>query len=190
MSERQIDEAIDAAVRDLMNVDADPAFRARVVDRLRQPKSRFGLGWRQLSVAAAALVVVVGVVLMRGGAKPVVHPPSSHVASSALAKTAPRAGSQPPQITPNVEPRPAVRTPRRQAGDVVTHQIARGSLVATVAGADAGSPAPALGEEPLEPIRMEPIGPAVIVVPEVRIAPLAPVSEIVITPLESGRERN
>ena len=30
MTERQIDEAIDAAVRDLMNVDADPAFRARV----------------------------------------------------------------------------------------------------------------------------------------------------------------
>ncbi len=36
MSERQIDEAIDEAVRDLMNVDADAAFRARVVDETAQ----------------------------------------------------------------------------------------------------------------------------------------------------------
>ena len=37
MTEREIDTVIDRAVRDLMDVDTDAAFRARVTARLHRP---------------------------------------------------------------------------------------------------------------------------------------------------------
>ena len=37
MIEREIDTAIDRAVRDFMDVDTDAAFRARVTARLQRP---------------------------------------------------------------------------------------------------------------------------------------------------------
>src|SRR5688572_16272519 len=99
MSERQIDDAIDHAVRDLMNVDADSAFRARVAERLRQPEPRRH-AWRQLAVAsAAAAVVVIGVAVLRD------KPAPSSVPASAVVASAPAAA---PVAAPPVQPVPAV----------------------------------------------------------------------------------
>ena len=87
MSERQIDEAIDEAVRDLMNVDADAAFRARVVERLRKPTSHAPF-WRQLSIVSGAVgIAVIAVALTRSAEKPAVEARSGggHVRRSAPA---------------------------------------------------------------------------------------------------------
>jgi hypothetical protein len=189
MSERQIDEAIDDAVRDLMNVDADPAFRARVVERLRTPKSHANF-WRQPMVAGAAiLVVVIGVALLRKTDQPTVAERPAPVASTVA-----------PQ--PAVEPRVAERTPpavtrppvqaaaRRRAGNP-TLQISRGALLATVAD-EAPEPLPAGEVEPLghiSPIELAPITPAPIVTTEIAIAPIARPSELVIVPLVPRTER-
>ena len=189
MSERQIDEAIDEAVRDLMNVDADPAFRARVVERLRKPKPHAPF-WRQPMVAAAAVVVVViGVALMRKTEKPAVEERPAPVAST----VAPQ-----PAVEPRVEERtpPAVTRPpmqaaaRRSAGNP-TQQISRGALAASVAD-DAPGPAPAGEVEPLghiRPIELAPITPAPIITTEIAIAPIPRPSELVIVPLAPQTER-
>ncbi len=188
MSERQIDQAIDEAVRELMNVDADAAFRARVVERLRKPASHAPF-WRQLSIVSGAVgIAVIAVVLTRSGGKPAVE-------------TVPAAVTSAVQPRPAVEPRvagpsaPAVTRPLQSAArrrvDNPTQQIARGALTATVAD-DASDPPPADGIEPLghiRPISLAAIRPEPIVTTEIVIAPLALPSELVIVPLVPQIER-
>ena len=189
MSERQIDEAIDQAVRDLMNVDADSAFRARVAERLRKPKSRAPF-WGQLSIVsgAAALVVIV-VVMTRDGAKPALQAPAPAVGSAETSRpaAAPVVGEP---SAPSV-PRPVAAPMARRRQGNPTHQIARGALVATVA--DEGFETPlAGGVEPLSgirPIELAPIAPAPIITTEITVAPLAQPSEVVIVPLAPQMER-
>ncbi len=189
MSERQIDEAIDEAVRDLMNVDADPAFRARVVERLRKPKPHAPF-WRQPVVAAAAVVVVViGVALMRKTEKPGVEERPAPVASA----VAPQ-----PVVEPRVEDRTApivTRQPmqaaaRRSTGNPTEH-ISRGALVATAAD-DAPALVSADEFEPLSqirPIELTPIVQAPIITTDIAIAPIAQPSGIVIAPAGPQTDR-
>ena len=173
MSERQIDEAIDEAVRDLMNVDADPAFRARVVERLRKPKSHAPF-WRQPMVAAAAvIVVVIGVALMRKTEKPAVEERSGarcvHRGASAC-RRATRRGPTPPAVT-----RPPMRSAAHRTTGNPTQQISRGALVATAAD-DAPAFVPTDEVEPLSqirPIELTPIVQAPIITTEIAIAPIA-----------------
>jgi hypothetical protein len=194
MSERQIDKAIDAAVRDLMDVDADPAFRARVVERLRRPKPR-GSFWRPLSMAAAALVVIIGVVVMRGSRE------SSPINRQA---TAPTAQSITPSQTASsaeiprspVAPAPVPSRTIRRNMPATTHAIERGAIVATVADVDDAISGDAVAADnvesqgPITSIELTPITHTPIVTPEVAIAPLASPVEIVIAPLDPHRERN
>lgn len=189
MSERQIDEAIDDAVRDLMNVDADPAFRARVADRLRKPKSH-GLFWRKLSLAGAAVAVaVIGAVLMRSPEKPVVEQRPAPVA------TVTRQPAVEPGATARTAPvvtRPPLPSVARRRPDDPTHQISRGALVATVVDEAPGT-VRLEGVEPLDhirPIELAPITPAPIMTTEITIAPLAVPSELVIVPLTPQTERD
>src|SRR6187200_1838134 len=102
MSERQIDQAIDEAVRELMNVDADAAFRARVVERLRKPKSHAPF-WRQLAIVSGAVgIAVIAVALTRSGEKPAVEPAPAAVTSAVQPRPAlePRvAGPSAPDTT-------------------------------------------------------------------------------------------
>jgi hypothetical protein len=191
MSERHIDEAIDAAVRDLMDVDADPAFRARVVERLRKPRPR--LLWRQLSVGTAALILFAATVMMRPGTKPAGDQrksrPSAPVAvSSQTVAAEPRpAPAPPPALPPRHAPRPRAAS--------TTHTIERGAIVAAVADVGAGAIGTSVDSEastlqPIAAIDLTPITHSPIVSPEVAITPLEPPSEIVIAPLEPRKERN
>jgi hypothetical protein len=189
MSERQIDEAIDEAVRDLMNVDADAAFRARVVERLHRPKSHAPF-WRQPSIVSVAVgIAVIALVLTRSGEKPLVEPAPAAVTSAAQPRPAlepPVAGPSAPAVT-----RPAVQSTARRRAENPTHQITRGALAATVAD-DAPGPPAADGIEPLghiRPIELAPIRPEPIVTAEIAIAPLALPSELVIVPLAPQIER-
>ena len=188
MSERQIDAAIDAAVRDLMNVDADPAFRARVVDRLHQPQPRANR-WAQFSLAAAALVLVLGVVLMRGGKAPPVSTPAEAPVASVAAT---------PQIAPAPETAGPLAAPargRRNAG-VTTRAIERGLIVATVADVDGTADGGAMVtsslelEGPIASIEVAPIAHTPIITAEIAIAPLDPPGALVVAPLDPRRERN
>jgi hypothetical protein len=194
MSERQIDKAIDDAVRDLMNVDADPAFRARVVERLRQPKSH-GPFWRQFAVAAAAVVVVaIGVALMRQVEEPGVEDQPAPVASTAAPQPAlePRADSPAPPAASRPPRRPAIRPGASQP----THAISRGALVATVAdeppadlviasNTDDVTPLPAI--QPIEVAALPSI-PAISTAPIV-VEPVTPLSELGVAPLAPRGER-
>jgi hypothetical protein len=196
MSERQIDKAIDDAVRDLMNVDADPAFRARVAARLQQRPAHFS-GWRQLAIASAALAaIVIGMVLFRDGDAPAVRQaPVSSVASNGSAKPAPEVSAAPPaRPLPLPAPAPDRATARRTAprppitGGNVTQEIPRAALLATVADA-----VEAAGGEPagsFRPIEVQPITAAPIRPPQLEIAPLAPIGQIVIAPLDPRIQRN
>jgi hypothetical protein len=187
MSERQIDEAIDQAVRDLMNVDADSAFRARVVGRLRKPQSRVPF-WRQLAVVSgAAAIALIAVVMTRGGDKPA-EPPSAAMTPAVTPQPAvePAGGSS----LPGVE-RPAATAIAQRRPANATQQIARGALVATVA-EDALEAPLAGGVEALSdirPIELAPIAPAPIVTNEITVAPIAQPSELVIVPLAPQIER-
>ena len=194
MSERQIDDAIDHAVRDLMNVDADSAFRARVAERLHQPKPR-GHVWRQLAIASAtAAAIVIGVAMWRDKPAPANLPTPGLVAS---APTAPPVAAPPvpPAPVASREPRPAPARTRPSLAP--TQRIARGTLVATVAGdplpADGPPESAPGGVEPVDPIasiEVEPIAQKPIVTAAITITPLAPISELVIAPLNPRIERD
>jgi hypothetical protein len=189
MSERQIDDAIDRAVRDLMDVDADSAFRARVVERLRKPKARTPF-WRPLSiVSGAAGIAFLALVMTRENGKPLLEAPPA-TATSALT---PRPEVQPAAVEPPAPraQRPAAVPTARQPRINSTQQISRGTLVATVAD-DAGEPPLPAGVEPLNdiiPIEPAPIAPAPIVTTEITIAPIPPPVELVIVPLAPPIER-
>lgn len=183
MSERQIDEAIDQAVRDLMNVDADSAFRARVVDRLRKPKSRAPF-WRQLSIASgAAAIVVIAVVMTRDGERPAVEAPPAAATSAVTPQPAVAPVAAEPSASNVARPAALPIARRRQANP--THQITPGRLVAAVA--DEAFELPLTGGvDPLSgirPIELAPIVPAPIITTEITVAPIAQPSELVIAPL-------
>ena len=68
-TQRDLDDAIDRAVRDIMGVDPRPGLRARVLRRLERPE-RMWMSLPQLAAAAALIVIVVAAVLMRTGGEP------------------------------------------------------------------------------------------------------------------------
>jgi hypothetical protein len=184
MTEREIDTAIDRAVRDLMDVDTDAAFRARVTARLQRPARRMLLR-PVAAVALTAAAVAVAVVWMRPSSPDVrtstpvavISNPTAAAPPSTLGAGSDR-GSALPGATIRTQPRP-----RRAAGGA----IPRGTVVATVAEAPASTIAPLAVIDPIdvEPISQTPIAPSEIV-----LAPLSPISEMQISPLEPRSARN
>ena len=192
MSERQIDEVIDDAVRGLMSVDADEAFRARVVARLRErPSGRSR--WPQLvMVSGAVATIVIAAVLFRDAGQPAGQ-------QVPLSSTASRDAQAPvPNVTAPLPVRPSPPAQRRGGTRSisapppvptvnVTQEIPRGSLLAAVAHASDGGTVERGG---FHRIDVQPITAVAIRPPELVIAPLAPISPLVIAPLDSRRERN
>lgn len=66
-----IDDAIDRAVRAVMDVDPLPGFDQRVIRRLEQPRRR-AFAWPRFAAAAAALatMLIIAVVLRDGPSQP------------------------------------------------------------------------------------------------------------------------
>lgn len=192
MSERQIDKAIDDAVRDLMNVDAGPAFRERVAARLHE-RPRYVPGWRQLALGSAAVAaVVLAVVLFRERAAPDVRQVATDTVASenrANPKPAIEAAAPvrlPPRPPDRVAPRGVTPRAPRTARNV-TQEIPRASLLATMADGGNGGAETAGGFRPIE---VQPITAPAIRPPQIEITPLAPISQIVITPLDPRIQRN
>ena len=78
-----------------------------------------------------------------------------------------------------------------------TQRIARGTLIATVAGDSLpagdraeGAPDDVVPVEPIASIEVESIAPKPIVTTAIAITPLAPISELVIAPLNPRIERD
>lgn len=184
MTEREIDTAIDRAVRDLMDVDTDAAFRARVTARLQRPARRMLLR----PVAAAALTaaaVAVAVVWMRPSSPEV--PASTPVAaiSNPTAAAPPStvgAGSDRGSDLPGAALRTEAKPPRTAVGP-----IPRGAVVAAAADAPASTVPPLTA---LDPISVEPIAQTSIAPSEIVVAPLSPISDLEISPLEPRSARN
>jgi hypothetical protein len=190
MSERHLDDAIDRAVRDMMDVDADAAFRVRVLDRLQrsQPR-RFGwLGPLVLaSAAGVALAVVLAVVLTRA---PKPAPVTVSGANPPSAVTPPASPSAP--AARQKEPRrPVVTTApvrERTLRAAAAQQIPRGLVVATVAAEE-----PAVQIDPLlsiEPIAVTPLDTPPIDAEQIVVAPLAAIEGVQIEPLTPRIERD
>jgi hypothetical protein len=184
MTEPEIDTAIDRAVRDLMNVDAVPGFRARVVDRLQKPARR-PLSLRLVSFVAAGAVFVLALVWM----------PSSPPAPTAPAPIARGVEAPASRMAPQVEVAGVVRQPvpqpaearRARAAGVrdATHSIPPGVL--TAADAPATSIAPLIA---IEPITVEPMATTPIATSAIEVAPLPPIVEVEISSLEPRPARN
>jgi hypothetical protein len=184
MTEREIDTAIDCAVRDLMDVDTDAAFRARVTSRLQRPARRLLL--RPLAAAALTAAAITGAFVWMRPSSPGV-PASTPVAEiSGPATAAPHptvdAGSDRGSALPTTDPRTAARAPRTAVGP-----IAREAVVATIAEAPASTIAPLMA---IDPIDVEPISQTPIVPSEIVVAPLSPISEVQISPLEPRTARD
>ena len=185
MTEPEIDTAIDRAVRDLMNVDADAAFRARVTERLKRPAERRTRAWLP-AVPAAAVILVIALAWMRSSPDAPVGPaPVARVEAPAGTGPLPQtgAGLAPSRVTPKPAP-PAPQSPRRAA----TASIARGAIVATVAEAPMTGIAPPLSA--LDSIEVEPIGQTPVATTEIVVAPLSPITEVQISPLEPRTARD
>lgn len=182
MTEREMDTAIDRAVRDLMDVDTDAAFRARVAARLHPPVRR---AWAPglAAGAVAVLSIVVAVIWLRAP-----QPPTR--TEGTAARTEPAVPLQTVR-TAESKPKPAVPPSRTSSAKstrpMAAPSIPRGTVVAAVAEMPFTSIAPLSG---IEPISVAPIANTPITPPEIVVAPLSPIEEVQISSLEPRTARD
>jgi|SRR5262245_44630853 len=175
----RFDEAIDRAVREMLDVEPPADLRARVMTQLtasdsRLPVSGFrlpALGW----ALAAAAVILLAVVLTRRSEPlpqaPVVaadrHLPAETVTSVRTPEAAPRSVSAPIAVSVGRPPRTAV-----DRGLVVAAAVADDNATTVIA------PLKTIAPISVAPITQNAIAPA-----EVAVRPLNTITEIQIAPL-------
>jgi hypothetical protein len=184
MTEPELDTAIDRAVRDLMNVDADSAFRARVSARLQKPARRM-LSLRLMTAVATAVALIVAMAWLRRAPGPTAPAPTA----ARVERPAPVAAPGPEarqvrQPVPSTTDGPRVR---HTAVPAIAAPAPPGMLSAAVAESPTSALAPLTAIDPIdvEPLADTSIAPAAIVV-----APLEPIAEVQISPLDPRPARN
>lgn len=185
-----MDAAIDRAVREIMDVDPDAAFRARVLARLeRGPAgwSAWASGRMAMAGIGVALVLIAGVLLRTPA--PHVAPGPQPIASTDVA--APRAAAS---VTPEPSSRatasavPPAPPRRHEVRANVTQQLTRGLLTATVASEE---PAERIDAVPgIDPLTVEPIAAPSIAATPLTIAPIASITAVQIAPLSPQLQRD
>jgi hypothetical protein len=172
-TERDIDEAIDRAVRDIMGAEPRAGLRARVLGRLTRPE-RPWFTFPQLAAAAAliAIVIVGTTVLLRNRDGAVPYP--SHTAKQ---QPAPIHLPAPlPQVAETDPPR-ATSVPRpiqRRAVFPPRGSVAAASLPPDAAPPIAAAPAETPGDpEPSAP-SLKPIVIAPVTIAPIVVAPIRP----------------
>jgi hypothetical protein len=183
MTDERLDQAIDRAARELMNVDADAQFRARVLARVERDAPRRSPWVRNLWLATASAAVVLGVVLLKPPAADVpqsgpIRQPTTPVASTTGAPT-PADKALSSQDARRTLATPVTRGSRTARAAVPRPRAIR-PLVAAVA---EGSPGVDIAPlEAIEPISMAPLGPQSIAPTEIVIAALTPIAAVEVTP--------
>jgi len=122
MTPKDLDDAIDRAVRDIMSAEPRPGFRGRVLGRLER---RDAGAWRfavpAFAAALALALVVLAVIQEQRPAAPTQPSPSTTVATrpapAVAAPTSPL--SEPASTSPAVTPRVSAPTVRRVAPGLV-----------------------------------------------------------------------
>ena len=187
-SQREIDDAIDRAVRDIMSVEPRAGLRSRVLDRLERPAA----GWfalARLAGAAALLVIVAIAFLMIPPAPRPVAPPT--IASSAPAPAPPSV--PPPAVAPPYAGVPAdsaptrrVRPPQPPRAPVQPSRPLFPAQGVVAAASVAGDSTAAL--ETIEPVAPLPVaaGASPIAIQAIQIEPLT-IERIVVAPIPPPR---
>jgi hypothetical protein len=182
MTDREMDTAIDRAVRDLMDVDTDAAFRARVTARLHRPVRR---AWapRLAAGAVAMLAIAVALVWLRAPQPPTKTESSAARTQGAVPAQTPRIATSNSKAPVSAPMTRAAKSTRRMAAP----SIPRGTMVAAVTELPFTSIAPLT---PIEPISVQPIASPPITPSEIVVAPLSPIAEVEISPLEPRPARD
>lgn len=174
---RPLDEDIDRVVREMMDVDAPREFRGRVLTRL-DDRPRTVRRWFAPAAAAAMALILVAVLLPRHR-----EPAPSLPARAATVRSAePPAPSLPAQVVPETASAPVrASQPRRRAAAPVVHAAIAEPPEGTVV-IDA-LPAP-------DPIAVEPIEPAPVMIRALETPPLTTLQPIDIPALPPPSGRN
>lgn len=198
-ADARLDDAIDGAVREMLDVEPPDGLRHRVIERLpafakapagkpasgsQLPAAGFRLpasGW--LVGAAAAAMVVLAVFLTRG------TPPQPETTTV----QAPLAAA-PVTAAPALEPRVVPTAPETSAPARRRNVVAVSRAEQAIAGAGY-APAPGAADtiEPLQslaPIQVAPVGQRPMTHADIAIAPLNPIADLEIAPLNPPERRN
>jgi hypothetical protein len=184
MTEKDLDHAIDRAVREVMSVDTDGTFRARVMARL-EPRRRV-FSWPRLTFATAAGAALVLAFVMTRPQESNVTPLSTAPASTS-ASSAPASASQPTALHSRDRVDEVAAGPRRDAA-ARNSRGRRPTLAAAVA--EAPPPVDVEQLEHIEPITVEPLPSTSIQPDAIVVAPLAPIVEVQVTPMTPQTERD
>ena len=192
MIERHLDDEIDRAVRDLMAVDTDSAFRARVPERVDHARHRRSTPIRLVLAGGAAAVVIFAAVMMWTGDSRSVP----QRAENCVPAVAPRVTAHAPPTTPQTAHGGTtsvierVGAPPRLATHRVrsTPQIAPRMVAATVAPLETTVQIEPL--QAIDPITVAPLDMPRIAAQEIVVAPLEPIVEVHIAPLSPRMERD
>jgi hypothetical protein len=185
MSEEDLDRAIDRAVHEVMNVDTDGTFRARVMARL-EPRRRV-FSWPRLTLATAAGAALVLAFVMTRPQESSITPHSTAPASTS-ASSAPAVAPQPTASSSRDHVDEAAASARREPA-VKNSRGARSTLIA----AAVAEAAPTVDLEPLqriEPINVAPLQPTPIEPDAIVVEPLAPIVEVQVTSMTPQSERD
>lgn len=174
MSDEQINQAIDRAVREIVDVEPPSDLRARVFARIEQPPAP-GVRWaRIVAPLAAAALVVFSLVLWL---------PSRHASQVESARNEPV--HVPLSGNAGHVAVPAPERPRLNVARPEPARVARAERVplpaATANEARAGSEVAPL--DPIAPIRIAAVAPTDITPEAISIEPLAPIAQVQIAPL-------
>lgn len=192
-SERDIDDAIDRAVRDIMSVEPQAGLRGRVLERIERPGARLFALPRLAGAGALAAIALISFLLVR----PVPPPEQPELATNTVPAPVPDAGpppetsrsardtAAPPAAGPAAPPRQARRSaPRAPAPPPApAPQFPPRGVVA--AATFAGVPETAAATPEVVPLPLDPHA-TPIAIPAIHIEPLT-IERIVIAPIPSVR---
>jgi hypothetical protein len=189
MTTKDLDDAIDRAVRDIMSAEPRPGFRGRVLDRLdrdserrtRQSKSWSASGIRRLALPAFAgallLAMLSLVVMQRRDARLAEPSPSTTVA----ARPEPPVTTPPPSL--GKEPStPSVVTPPVTSAQRVAPGVVQAASVEDAPAAPLDEDAGLKALNRLAPLGVAPIAETLLQTPDISIGELG-IPPIVVEPL-------
>lgn len=203
--EARFDDAVDRAVREMLDVEPRADLRARVMARIEERHAASGFRrsfWLiGAPIAAAAIIILAVVIARRDAAGPALAPTAPPSIAQATPPSAqPRVATPPPTTTTttvdagtgrNAQPRQVVAergAPSPRAASVPVNRLAAGATVGA-----ASTDATTVGVQPLKgvtPISVAVVHPPTIEETEIAIGPLRPIADVQVAPLSPPERRH